>query len=75
VWLWPKVGIELDHKPGVGSRAAIVWNDGETIEIWNTFGLVQRIDLSRWPPSGQQHPLGIYPPKDRVRFDQAANAD
>ena len=36
VWLWPKVGLELDHKPGWGSRAAIVWN-GKLVELWDTY--------------------------------------
>jgi hypothetical protein len=36
VWLWPRLGLELDHKPGTGSRAAIVWN-GDSVTLWNTF--------------------------------------
>lgn len=36
IWLWPKVGIEVDHKPGTGSRAAVLWQ-GNEFELWDTF--------------------------------------
>ena len=36
VWVWPRLGLEVDHKPGVGSRVAILW-DGSKTELWNTF--------------------------------------
>lgn len=38
VWLCPRVGVEVDHKPGVGSRVAVVWQ-GEEIELWDTYPL------------------------------------
>ena len=36
VWLWPRLGFQVDRRPGEGSRAAIVWN-GERVELWDTF--------------------------------------
>ena len=39
VWLWPRLGLEADHRPGVGSRAVIVWNSNKRIKLWDTFQL------------------------------------
>lgn len=36
VWLWPKVGLEVDHKPGVGSSALLIWM-GDPIKLWDTY--------------------------------------
>lgn len=37
VWIAPKVGLELIHKPDSGSRATITWKGGEPFELWDTF--------------------------------------
>ena len=25
IWLWPQFGLRVDHQPGVGSRAVMIW--------------------------------------------------
>lgn len=36
VWLWPKVGFDVERRPGKGSRATIYWEEQPT-ELWDTF--------------------------------------
>ena len=36
VWLWPRVGLEVNHQPGTGSRVVILWH-GNPTELWDTF--------------------------------------
>lgn len=64
--LWPKVSLEVDHKPGIGSRGAIGWNSGEPFELWNTFPLPPKPppNLSRFAPA---HPSMVQWRRDQVR--------